>query len=165
MGRSYMQMCNVRASQVSPLRIYLLQDYMRPSPVVAAFFALAALVLCACGTMQTEPGPPAPRAGIWSLEYRGDCSGQEAETLHITRLDDQEIAFSDFQLLRNEADEYVGGATFFAPMPADGRNIPYEISYRLRASDAGGFAGEETIVEGGGHGLDCPIELIFIGED
>ena len=138
---------------------------MRPSLVVLAFFVLAALVLSACGAMQPELGPSPPRAGVWSLEYRGGCTGQEAETLQVTRLDESEIAFDDFQLLRNEAGEYVGRATFFAPMPVDGRNIPYEISYRLRVADEGGFAGVETIVEGGGHGLDCPVELIFIGED
>ncbi len=119
---------------------------MRPAPTAAP-------------TQIATPGP-----GTWSLEFRGGCSGQEAETLHITRLDEDEIAFDDFQLLRNEAGEYVGGATFFAPMPADGRDIPYEISYTLRATDEGGFAGAETIVEGGGHGLDCPVELLFLGE-
>ena len=159
-----MQICNARASLGSPLHNYLLQDSMRPSPVVAAFFALALLVLCACGTMQPELAPSAPRAGIWSLAYRGGCTGQEAETLHITRLDAGEIVFDDFRLLRNEAGEYVGGATFFAPMPVDGRDIPYTISFTLRATEDGGFAGVETIVEGGGHGLDCPVELVFIGE-
>lgn len=137
---------------------------MRPSPVVVAFFALAALVMSACGAMQPELAPSAPRAGKWSLEYRGGCAGQEAETLHITRLDESEIAFDDFRLLLNEHGEYVGGATFFAPMPVDGRDIPYEISYTLNATDEGAFAGTETIVEGGGHGLDCPVELVYLGD-
>ena len=135
---------------------------MRPSLVVSLVFALFSLVLSACGTMQPDLVPPAPRAGTWTLEYRGGCTGQEAETLLITRLDEGEIAFDDFRLLRNAAGEFVGSATFFAPMPVDGRNIPYEISYRLRASDDG-YVGTETIVEGGGHGLDCPVELVFIG--
>ena len=47
-------------------------------------------------------------------------------------------------------------------MPVDGRDIPYEIRYVLRASDDGGFRGTETIIEGGGHGLACPIELVFV---
>jgi len=133
---------------------------MRMSSFVYPILAIAALVLSACGKLQTEAGP---RAGIWSLEYSGGCSGQEAERLQITRLDADEIAFDDFRLLRDAAGDYAGSATFFAPMPADGRNIPYEIRYTLRASDEGSFAGTETIIEGGGHGLDCPVELVFIG--
>lgn len=113
--------------------------------------------------MQSELAPAGPRAGIWSLEYRGGCSGQEAERLQVTRLNAEEIAFDDFRLLRDEAGEFVGSATFFAPMPADGRNIPYEIRYTLQATDDGAFAGVETIIEGGGHGLDCPVKLVFIG--
>ena len=106
---------------------------------------------------------PRRAPGLWSLEYRGGCTGQEAERLQVTRLDTGEIAFDDFRLLRNEAGEFVGSATFFAPMPVDGRDIPYEITYALRASDDGGYVGTETIVEGGGHGLDCPVELVYIG--
>ena len=130
---------------------------------VYPLLAIVALVLSACGTMQAELARAAPRAGSWSLEYRGGCSGREAERLHITRLDENMIAFDEFELLRDAAGAFVGGATFFAPMPADGRDIPYEIRYALRASDDGAFAGTESIVEGGGHGLDCPVELVFIG--
>lgn len=125
---------------------------------------MVVLVLSACGTMQPEPGPSAPGPGVWSLEYRGGCTGQEAETLHITRLDAGEIAFDDFRLLRNEQGEYSGTADRIAPMPVDGRDIPYTITFTLRATEDGGFAGAETIIEGGGHGLDCPVELVFIGE-
>ena len=103
----------------------------------------------------------APRIGEWSLEYRGGCTGREAEKLQITRLDENEIAFDDFRLLHNEAGEFVGSATFFAPMPVDGRNIPYEVTYTLRASDEGMFVGTETITEGGGHSLDCPVALVY----
>lgn len=133
------------------------------SHFVYPFLAIAALLLSACGTMQTELAPAGPRAGLWSLEYRGDCAGQEAERLQITRLNVDELAFDDFRLLRDAAGDFVGSATFFAPMPADGRDIPYEIRYSLRISDDGAFAGVETIIEGGGHGLDCPVELVFIG--
>ena len=100
----------------------------------------------------------APKAGLWSLRFSGDCSGQEAEALLITQLDESAIVFDEFELLRNEAGEYVGSAIFIAPMPVDGRDIPYEIRYVLRASDDGGFSGTETIIEGGGHGLSCPVE-------
>jgi len=111
-------------------------------------------------TSQAEaPGP-----GQWSLAYRGGCSGREAETLRITRLDETAIVFDEFHLLRDEADEYSGSAIFIAPMPADGREIPYEISYALKLNETGGFSGSETIVEDGGHGLDCPVELVFFGE-
>ncbi|MCY3781471.1 MAG: hypothetical protein OXG78_14250 [Chloroflexi bacterium] len=124
------------------------------------------LALTACGTMQPPPTslttqPELPRAGNWSLEYTGECAGREAERLHITRLDETAMVFDNFELLRNEAGEYVGSAVFIAPMPVDGREIPYEIAYVLRAAAAGGFAGTETVIEGGGHGIGCPIELVF----
>lgn len=123
------------------------------------------LAITACGTMAPMPlsEPEATRAGLWSLRFNGDCSGQEAEALLITQLDESAIVFGEFELLRNEAGEYVGSAIFIAPMPVDGRDIPYEIRYVLRASDDGGFRGTETIIEGGGHGLSCPIELVYLG--
>lgn len=124
-------------------------------------------MLTACGTMAPAPTMEleAPQAGLWSLRFSGDCSGQEAESLLITKLDENTIVFDEFELLRNEAGEYVGSAIFIAPMPVDGRDIPYEISYVLRASEAGGFSGTETIIEGGGHGLGCPVELVFEGDE
>ncbi len=121
------------------------------------------IALNACGTMAPAPAPEAPIAGLWSLRFSGDCSGQEAESLLITQLDEEAIVFDEFELRRNAADEYVGSAIFIAPMPVDGRDIPYEIRYVLRASEAGGFSGTETIIEGGGHGLACPIEMVFVG--
>lgn len=125
------------------------------------------VVTTACGTM--APAPTAvqdePKAGLWSLRFSGECSGQEAESLLITQLDETAIVFDEFELLRNEAGEYVGSAIFIAPMPVDGRDIPYEISYLLRASETGGFSGTETIIEGGGHGIACPIELVFVGAE
>ena len=125
------------------------------------------IFLTACGTMAPAPTREAemPKAGLWSLRFSGDCSGQDAETLLVTRLDESAIVFDEFELLRNEAGEYVGSAIFIAPMPVDGRDIPYEISYVLRASDDGGFRGTETIIEGGGHGIACPIELVFAGAE
>jgi len=123
------------------------------------------IALTACGTMAPAPvsAPEAPKSGLWSLRFSGDCSGQEAETLLITQLGETAIVFDEFELLRNEAGEYVGSAIFIAPMPVDGRDIPYEISYVLRNSEDGGFVGTETIIEGGGHGIGCPVELVFVG--
>ena len=97
-------------------------------------------------------------------DYSGECAGRESEKLLITQLDEKAIVFDEFELLRNEAGDYVGSAIFSAPMPVDGRDIPYEISYVLRASEAGSFSGTETVIEGGGHGIACPIELVFISE-
>ncbi len=124
---------------------------------------IALLMLTACGTMAPTPTsqPESPQAGIWSLSFTGGCTGQESEKLLITQLDEDVIVFDEFVLLRNEAGEYVGSAIFIAPMPVDGRDIPYEITYALKANDDGGFSGSETIVEGGGHGLGCPVELEF----
>ncbi|MCY3918022.1 MAG: hypothetical protein OXG49_18615 [Chloroflexi bacterium] len=135
---------------------------MRSLPFVSLNIALA-LALTACGTMAPAPvsSSEAPKAGLWSLRFSGDCSEQEAESLLITQLDEEAIVFDEFELLRNEAGAYVGSAIFTAPMPVDGRDIPYEIRYAL-ASDDGGFSGTETIIEGGGHGLACPIELAFV---
>ena len=123
-------------------------------------------MLSACGTMAPAPTsePEMSQAGLWSLRFSGECSGQEAESLRITQLDESAIVFDEFELLRNEAGEYVGSAIFIAPMPVDGRDIPYEISYALRASDDGGFSGTETIIEGGGHGIACQVELVFVGD-
>lgn len=120
--------------------------------------------LSACGTMAPMPASESqmPRAGLWSLRFSGGCAGQEAESLLITRLDEDAIVFDEFELRRNETGEYVGSAIFSAPMPVDGRDIPYEISYELRATDAGGFVGTETIIEGGGHGIGCPVELVYV---
>ena len=140
---------------------------MRMLLAVSPFLAVVAFVLTACGTMAPPPESNAitPGPGLWSLRFAGECSGQEAESLRITQLDEAVIVFDEFELLRNEAGEYAGSAIFIAPMPVDGRDIPYEISYLLRASDDGGFSGTETIVEGGGHGIACPVELVFVGAE
>ena len=129
------------------------------------FALLLVVTLSACGTMApvTTSQPEAPKAGLWALRFSGDCAGQEAESLRITQLDEIAIVFDEFELLRNEAGEFVGSAIFIAPMPVDGRDIPYEITYALRANDDVGFSGTETIVEGGGHGIACPIELVYVG--
>ena len=105
-----------------------------------------------------------PRVGKWSLEYTGGCTGRESEPLLITRLDETEIVFDDFHLLRNEDGEYVGSAVYYASMPVDGREIPYEIAYVLKGTDAGSFVGTETVTEGGGQSLGCPIELHYSGD-
>ncbi len=105
----------------------------------------------------------ASRLGAWTLAYTGGCVGRESETLLIRQLDETGIVFDEFELLRDETDEYVGSAIFIAPMPVDGRDIPYEISYALRAADDGRFSGTETIIEGGGASLGCPVELVYGG--
>ncbi|MDE2777925.1 MAG: hypothetical protein OXI77_18510 [Chloroflexota bacterium] len=135
--------------------------------LTSIFALLLVIALNACGTMAPAPAPApeAPKAGLWSLRFSGDCSGQEAESLLITQLDETAIVFDEFELLRNDAGEYLGSAIFIAPMPVDGRDIPYEIRYVLRASENGGFSGTETIIEGGGHGLTCPVELVFEGDE
>ena len=111
-------------------------------------------------SVTTQPKSPGP--GTWSLEYHGGCSGREAEALRITRLDETAIVFDEFHLLRGEAGDYSGSAIFIAPMPVDGREIPYEISYALKLNETGGISGSETIVEDGGQGIACPIELLFV---
>lgn len=135
---------------------------MRPIEMILMRIALL-LLLSACGTM----APAAPRAmapaGLWMQQYTGECAGRESEKLLITQLDETAIVFDEFELLRNDAGEYVGSAIFIAPMPVDGRDIPYEITYTLRASENGSFSGTETIIEGGGHGLGCPIALVYLG--
>ncbi len=114
---------------------------------------------------QPRPLEPAlPQAGRWTLRYTGECAGREAEPLLITRLDEQELVFDDFHLERNERGDYVGSAIFIAPMPVDGREIPYEIAYALRPTAAGAFAGSETVTEGGGQSIACPIVLDFSGD-
>lgn len=114
---------------------------------------------------QPRPLEPAlPQAGRWTLRYTGECAGREAEPLLITRLDEGALVFDDFQLERNEQGDYVGSAIFIAPMPVDGREIPYEIAYALRPTAAGAFAGSETVTEGGGQSIACPIELDFSGD-
>ena len=105
-----------------------------------------------------------PRAGVWSLEYTGGCTGREAERLRITQLDETAIVFDDFTLLRDESGQYIGTADRIAPMPVDGREIGYTITYTLTAHETGTFAGVERVVEGGGHGLDCPVALRYLGE-
>ncbi len=128
-----------------------------------ADFVLLLLLLTACGTM----APPLstvreePKAGLWTQRYSGECAGRESEPLLITRLDKSAIVFDEFELLRNEAGGYAGSAIFSAPMPVDGREIPYEIAYVLELNGTGGFSGSETVVEDGGHSIACPIELRY----
>ena len=122
------------------------------------------LAFAACGTPAPPPGAASAlaRPGIWTQHYTGECAGREPESLRISQLNESEIIFDEFQLQRNENGEYSGSAIFIAPMPVDGRDIPYEIRYVLRASGDNGFSGTETIIEGGGHGIGCPIDLVFV---
>ena len=136
---------------------------MRFSIIELLSVLLVIAQLTACGTMATPPSQhTAPRAGLWTLAYRGECAGRESEPLRVTRLDERAIVFDEFELLRNEAGEYAGSAIFSASMPVDGREIPYEIAYVLKLNETGGFSGSETVVEDGGHSIACPIELVFV---
>jgi len=114
------------------------------------------VLLAGCGTML----PPAAQPGAWRLEYRGECAGREAEPLQITRIDERAIAFTDFLLEADAQQVYRGRARYIAPMPADGRDIAYTIDYALQANEHGGFTGEQVVIESGGHGLACPVELV-----
>lgn len=117
-------------------------------------------LLAGCGSA-VPAAADAARAGRWSLEYSGACSGREAKSIHISQLDDSQMVFDGFRLRRNDDGRYEGSADFIAPMPVDGRDIPYAIAYALSRDEAGGFVGTETVVEGGGRSADCPIELVF----
>ncbi len=142
---------------------------MRLSSIALAQALLMLSLLSACGSMvppsEANPQPDHPVAGRWSLEYTGSCTGREAESILITRLDQEEIVFDEFRLLPDEQGHYSGGANFIAPMPVDGREIGYSVAYQLSRTEDGGFIGSETVVEGGGHGIDCPVELRYIGEN
>ena len=116
-------------------------------------------MLAACGSLDQ---PPWPGAGLWSLDFSGDCAGRESERIHIAQLDEMLIAFGEFRLLYDEG-VYRGTALFSAAMPADGRDIPYTISYSFTRADDGGFIGTQTIIEDGGHGLSCPVALRYLG--
>ena len=127
-------------------------------------------LLAGCGTMATpaDDGSDAsserPKTGRWSLEYTGGCTGREAEAILVTHLDDNTLIFDDFELRRDDDGQFTGSADFVAPMPADGRDVIYTIAYSLRDVGEGKYAGTETITEGGGHSLDCPVELVYVGE-
>ena len=120
-------------------------------------------LLTGCGSVAPPlaPAAEAARVGRWSLEYSGACSGREARPIHISQLDVSQVVFGGFRLRRNDDGQYEGNADFIAPMPVDGRDIPYTIAYVLSRDEAGGFVGTETVVEGGGRSADCPIWLVF----
>ena len=129
---------------------------------------LSLLLLTVCGTMAPPSAPSereldSPRVGKLSLQYTGGCTGREAELIHVARLDESALIFDDFHLLRDESGHFIGSADFIAPMPADGRDIVYTVSYSLSLSEGDEFIGTEKITEGGGHSLDCPVELLYIG--
>ena len=124
--------------------------------IIAALILIIALA--GCGSMAPPMRTPPPSPGIWTLQYVGDCQARDAETIHITRLDEDEIAFDDFRLLRDATGQYTGSANFIAPMPVDGREIGYIISYSLSPT-ADGYSGQQLVIEGGGHGIGCPVRL------
>ena len=115
---------------------------------------LALLALSACGTLARQ------QTGPWTLHFKGDCAGRESEPIQVTRLDAAQLHFDDFSLHRDAADLYRGSANFIAPMPADGRDIIYTVSYSLRRETDSKLSGIQSITEGGGHSLPCPVELI-----
>ena len=110
-------------------------------------------------------GSAAGGVGRWLLEYDGPCSGRESESIAISQLDAAQMTFDGFHLRRNAAGQYEGSADFTASMPVDGRDIPYTIAYVLNRNEGGGFVGVESVTEGGGHALECPIALVFAGEE
>ena len=132
-----------------------------------AIVLLVVIILSSCGAMAPMPdaGPASPRVGRWSLAYSGGCTGREAEPIEVTRLDATELVFDEFHLRVDEAGYYAGSADFIAPMPADGRDVVYTVAYRLSLNEGGTFVGTETITEGGGHSLDCPVALDFVGAE
>lgn len=135
-----------------------------------AIVLLVVIILASCGAMAPMPDagpaqPQTPRVGRWSLAYTGGCTGREAEPIEVTRLDATELVFDEFHLRVDEAGEYAGSADFIAPMPADGRDVVYTVAYRLSLNEDGTFVGTETITEGGGHSLDCPVALDFVGAE
>lgn len=122
---------------------------------------LCLLVGCGSAAPTAPAAVDSAQVGRWSLEYSGACSGREAKPIHISQLDDSQMVFDGFHLRRNDDGQYEGNADFIAPMPVDGRDIPYTIAYALSRDETGGFVGTETVVEGGGRSADCPIELVF----
>ena len=131
---------------------------------------LAVIWLAGCGTMAKPLEFPMdqprdrPQIGRWSLEYTGGCTGRESETIHLTLLDDETIVFDDFELRRNSEGVFQGSADFIAPMPADGRDVVYTIAFSLSIAEDGGFAGAESITEGGGQSIECSVKLVPGGE-
>lgn len=131
--------------------------------------ALALIWMVGCGTLakpwdfRMDQLADRPVIGRWTLQYIGGCAGRESEAIQVSRLDEAELVFDEFHLRRDSEGVFQGSADFIAPMPADGRDVIYRISYALHALEHGKFAGTETITEGGGAALDCPIQLVFAG--
>lgn len=131
--------------------------------------SLALVLIAGCGTMAVPVKSPVdqptdrPQLGRWTLAYTGGCSAREAETIQVTHLDDAALVFDDFELRSDDEGQFTGSADFVAPMPVDGRDVVYTISYALRADLEGKFSGIEKVTEGGGHSLDCPVELLYQG--
>ena len=80
----------------------------------------------------------------------------------MSRLEAADLVFDGFHVRRDSEGIFQGSADFIAPMPADGRNVVYTVTYALQAFEDGRFAGTETITEDGGASLDCPVELVFV---
>lgn len=134
-----------------------------------------ALVMCMMVACQGRVPPPSDASitpddsitltGLWTLEYVGKCAGREPETIEITVLDDSHMVFDEFTLTANDEGHYVGSIQSIAPMPADGRDIVFETTIDLVREDRNTFAGTETITESGKSSDDCPIRLVYQGEE
>ena len=122
------------------------------------------LVLSACGEMAAPlPTPPRYFEGRAALQYSGVCQGREAKPVVIAQADAEQMTLDGIVLRRaaGQDEQYAGRADFIAPMPADGRDIVYTIAYSLRRRVDGSLAGTESVIESGGHALDCPVALVF----
>lgn len=135
---------------------------------------LLVIVLSACASQSTPTPSPQPTdvpdnsiapSGSWSLQYTGKCAGRDAENIDITVLDDKQIAFEEFMLMINGEGVYIGSIQSVAPMPADGRDIVFETVIELTQEDRNTFSGTETITESGKASDDCPIQLVYQGDE
>ncbi|GEM_PF-1166894 len=135
-----------------------------------SFGLLMLLMLSACGDMSTLAPTIVPTAdsiapsGSWSLAYTGDCEAREGESLDITITEDDEIVFDDYTLTLDDDGNYIGSAQFTTPMPVDGRDVVFVITYNLTQEDRTTFIGTETVEEVGKGEDPCPIRLTYASE-
>lgn len=135
---------------------------------------LLVMVLSACASQSIPAPSPQPTdvpddsiapLGSWSLQYVGKCAGRDAENIDITVLDETQIVFEEFTLTISDDGVYVGSIQSIAPMPADGRDIVFETVIELAQEDRNTFSGTETITETGKGADDCPIQLVYQGDE
>ncbi len=125
------------------------------------------MVSACSGVFETPTPSPVPTedsiapSGSWSLEYTGVCEARESESLDITISDEGYIIFDDYTLMPDATGQYVGSSQFSTPMPADGRDVVFIITYRLTLESRTKFIGTETVEEVGKGQDPCPIQLVF----